>query len=194
MTFTVDEGRRLGNNLFHSFSDFSIPTGGAVIFNNATDATDLDAIINRVTGQNVLNINGLIRANGDADFFLLNPNGIVFNNDAVLDIGGSFLATTAEQLTFADGSVFSTDIAQPTLLTISVPRGLQFSPSSGSVKAVGEGFNLTQNADNGDGDFFENDKINRCLVRRLKICTDWQSDERRIQLDHTTVGQGQSPP
>ncbi|MEM7793623.1 MAG: filamentous hemagglutinin N-terminal domain-containing protein [Cyanobacteria bacterium P01_C01_bin.118] len=141
LTFTVDEGRRLGNNLFHSFNEFSIPTGGAVIFNNATD---LDTIFSRVTGQNVSNINGLIRANGDANLFLLNPNGIVFNNDAVLDIGGSFLATTAEQLTFADGSVFSTDIGQPTLLTISVPRGLQFSPSSGSIQAAGEGSNITQ--------------------------------------------------
>ncbi len=130
-TFNITEGTQAGGNLFHSFREFSIPTGGTAIFNNAAD---IQNIISRVTGGSVSNINGLIRANGAANVFLINPSGIVFGSNASLNVGGSFVASTASSLKFADNFEFSAIAPQTTLLTISVPIGLQFATNPGSIQ------------------------------------------------------------
>lgn len=97
-SYTITNGSRVGNNLFHSFSQFSIPTNGSASFDNATD---IQNIFSRVTGGNVSNINGSISANGNANLFLLNPAGIIFGANASLNIGGSFVGTTANSIKFA---------------------------------------------------------------------------------------------
>jgi filamentous hemagglutinin family protein len=139
---TITGGSRSGNNLFHSFSEFAIPTGGSALFDNALD---IQNIFSRVTGSTPSNLDGAIKANGTANLFLLNPNGVIFGPNATLNIGGSFLTTTATTIKFADGVEFNSSNPTP-LLTVSVPIGLQTGSNPGTITVQGLGHQLaTQN-------------------------------------------------
>ncbi|MGL5195896.1 MAG: filamentous hemagglutinin N-terminal domain-containing protein, partial [Chroococcales cyanobacterium] len=130
-TLIIEGGTVRGNNLFHSFDQFSVLTGETAFFNHNLT---LQNIFSRITGSNPSNIDGILQTNGPANLFLINSNGIIFGPNAQLQIGGSFLATTANGIEFADGSLFSTDIAAtPPLLTISIPTQLQFANNTGRI-------------------------------------------------------------
>ncbi|MEM8676689.1 MAG: filamentous hemagglutinin N-terminal domain-containing protein [Cyanobacteria bacterium P01_G01_bin.67] len=119
----IDGGALRDSNLFHSFEQFNIPDSQRVYFANPEGITN---IFSRVTGSNVSEIFGTLGVNGDANLFLLNPNGIIFGENASLDLGGSFVASTADAIQFGDRGFFSTtDPEQPTLLTVN-PSALFF--------------------------------------------------------------------
>jgi filamentous hemagglutinin family protein len=137
----INGGEREGNNLFHSFEEFSVPEGIEAVFENALD---IENIFTRITGEEASAINGILRTQGGANFFLVNSNGIVFGENAQLDVGGSFIATTANSVKFEDGTEFIADDAgEKPILTVSVPIGLQFEGSSGAITVNGMGNQIT---------------------------------------------------
>jgi filamentous hemagglutinin family protein len=139
-TIAIDGGSLAGSNLFHSFQDFSISADVTVellaprLQDRLTSDVSFAPLVNiflRVTGDRSSQIDGQLIAPGSANLFLLNPNGIQFGGDARLDIGGMFVASTADRLDFADGISWATGsvaLAEPPLLSLSVPIGLQFNP------------------------------------------------------------------
>jgi filamentous hemagglutinin family protein len=101
----ITGGTTVGDtNLFHSFSSFSIESGKVVNFDNAAT---INNILVRVTGGNPSQIQGTLRSQGKANLFLINPKGIVFGENARLNIRGSFIGTTASAIQFPDGGEFS---------------------------------------------------------------------------------------
>lgn len=145
-TIKIDGGTVRGTNLFHSFNEFSLNPDNlsnginTAYFNNASNITN---IFSRVTGSSISYINGLIKNNGNADLFLINPNGVIFGKNASLDIGGSFVTSTADSIQFADGNEFNAlnPKADP-LLTVSIPVGLQYGAQPGNITVRGTGNGL----------------------------------------------------
>ncbi|MBD2208617.1 S-layer family protein [Nostoc linckia FACHB-104] len=142
----INGGAQRGGNLFHSFTEFNINDRQRVYFGNPSGVQN---ILTRVTGGNASNILGTLGVNGIANLFLINPNGIVFGNNASLDIRGSFLATTANALQFGNQGIFSTTNPQaPPLLTVN-PSALLFNqinqnnPGKIQVQGNGQGLRLT---------------------------------------------------
>ena len=135
----ITGGERVGNNLFHSFEQFSIPEGIEAVFENGLD---IENIFTRVTGSEASIIDGLLKTAGGANFFLINPSGIVFGENARLDVGGSFVASTANEVKFADGNTFAIDGNPNVTLTISVPIGLGFYGQNGEITVNGNGHQI----------------------------------------------------
>src|SRR3954470_2185472 len=98
-------GTRRGDNLFHSFEQLGLATGQTATF---TGPDTIKNVISRVTGGEVSNIDGTLASTvGQADFYFLNPAGVMFGPNATLDVPGSFHVSTAYELRFADGTRFS---------------------------------------------------------------------------------------
>ena len=130
-TYRITQGVESRGNLFHSFQDFSLKAGQTAKFENSTTVQN---IITRITGKQISNIDGTISANGAANIFFLNPNGIIFGKNARLEIGGSFVATTANSIKFADNSQYGiTTEATPPTLSVTVPTGLQFGNQANAI-------------------------------------------------------------
>ncbi|MBD2309955.1 filamentous hemagglutinin N-terminal domain-containing protein [Chroococcidiopsis sp. FACHB-1243] len=116
-------GATRGANLFHSFQEFNVEDRRAAVF---TNPAGIENILTRVTGANPSNILGTLGVAGNANLFLLNPNGIIFGANARLDVGGSFVGSTASAIGFGEQGVFSaTNLNTPGVLTIN-PNALLF--------------------------------------------------------------------
>ncbi|MBE9069610.1 filamentous hemagglutinin N-terminal domain-containing protein [Leptolyngbya cf. ectocarpi LEGE 11479] len=112
----IEGGAARGSNLFHSFSEFNINNGQRVYFANPAE---IESILSRVTGNNPSEIFGTLGVDGPADLFFINPNGLVFGENAQLDIPGSFYGTTAEAVEIGNAVFSATTPAQSQLLAVS---------------------------------------------------------------------------
>lgn len=124
-TFAITNGTIAGANLFHSFSQFDLPTNAIAEFDQTAA---IDTVIARITNDRGTTIDGLLRTGGTTNLYLLSPGGLTFGENARLDLGGSFVGSTAPGLLFADGGVFSaTGSAAPaSVLNVTTPIGLQW--------------------------------------------------------------------
>lgn len=124
--YTIQEqfGTRVGDNLFHSFHIFNLSANESALF---TGSNDIHNVVSRVTGGEPSQLFGSLRSNvGNADFYFINPAGVVFGERAKVDVPGSFYLSTAKELVFADGAVFSSDLQQASTLTVAAPSSFGF--------------------------------------------------------------------
>jgi filamentous hemagglutinin family protein len=118
-------GKTLGNNLFHSFSDFNINTGQTVTFSGSDS---LQNVISRVTGNNPSVIDGTLKSDiKNADFYFINPHGITFNANAQVDVPAAFHVSTADKMDFGkNGGVFYADLNKDSQLSSEPPSAFGF--------------------------------------------------------------------
>ena len=137
VTDLIEGGAVRGGNLFHSFWEFNIDDGQRVYFANPAG---IESILSRITGGNPSAIFGTLGVDGAADLFLLNPNGIIFGENAALDIEGSFYASTAEAIPLGNGVYSATTPEQSSLLIVN-PSAListYLSDASGDIENRGQ--------------------------------------------------------
>ncbi len=129
----IEGGAARENSLLHSFEQFNVGENQTVNFANPENISN---IFGRVTGGDISQILGNLGVLGEANLWLLNPNGFIFGENASLNLSGSFVATTAESINFADGTRFSANVTNARgepLLTISQPTALEFGSQPGSI-------------------------------------------------------------
>ena len=89
-----------GTNLFHSFEKFGLNQEQIA---NFLSNPQIQNILGRVVGGNASFIDGLIQVTGgNSNLFLMNPSGLIFGNNAQLNVPASFTATTANGIQFGD--------------------------------------------------------------------------------------------
>lgn len=119
-----------GSNLFHNFADFNLSASQIATF---LSTPDLQNILSRISGGNPSYIDGLLQVSGgNANLFLLNPAGIVFGNNAQLNLAGDFTASTASGIGF--GEEFwsgNTDYAA----LVGTPTGFAFTGNGAIINA-----------------------------------------------------------
>jgi filamentous hemagglutinin family protein len=126
----IEGGATRGTNLFHSFTNFNVDAGRGVYFSNPAD---INNILTRVTGSSQSNIFGTLGVLGNANLFLINPNGISFGPNAQLDVKGSFVASTADRIIFDNYQFTTTNPTAPPLLTVNIPLDLDFRNNPGDI-------------------------------------------------------------
>jgi filamentous hemagglutinin family protein len=145
--FVISEGlgRRAGGNLFHSFSRFSIAAGESATF---TGEAAIRNVISRVTGGESSRIDGLLRSEiGSADFYLINPQGVLFGANAQIDVPASFHVATADALDFDDGSSFSASSPDTSSLSMGSPQSFGFLDSNSASLQIQGGELYLENGD-----------------------------------------------
>ncbi|MEO1387419.1 MAG: CHAT domain-containing protein [Cyanobacteria bacterium J06634_6] len=108
--YDIAGGTQAGGNLFHEFDEFSLAESQTA---NFTSDSGVFNIVGQVSSAAPSYIDGTVQVSGsDANLYLVNPSGVLFGPNAQLSLGGSFTATTADQVEF-NGEVLNV-LEQPT--------------------------------------------------------------------------------
>ncbi|MFZ2724835.1 MAG: filamentous hemagglutinin N-terminal domain-containing protein [Methylococcaceae bacterium] len=88
-TISPEMGTTINHNLFHSFQTFNIKSGETAVF---TGDNSLNNVFARVTGGSVSTINGALNSTiNHANFYFINPAGIVFGKGASVNVPMLFI-------------------------------------------------------------------------------------------------------
>ncbi|HRX71013.1 MAG: filamentous hemagglutinin N-terminal domain-containing protein [Gammaproteobacteria bacterium] len=133
---TADRGQQVGGNLFHSFQTFSLQQGESATFSGPASVNN---IIGRVTGGQVSHIDGVVRSTiPGANLYLLNPAGILFGENARLEVFGAFHASTAGYLRLGDNGRFDAVHPDHSVLTVAPVEAFGFlDPTPGPITVQG---------------------------------------------------------
>ncbi|MFD1612672.1 beta strand repeat-containing protein [Sphingomonas tabacisoli] len=135
---TIDGGRLAGSNLFHSFSRFDVGAGDTARWESA-NADSILNVINRVTGGTTSHIDGTIDSTAlpRANFWFINPAGVVFGDGAQVNVPGAAHFSTAQEIVQADGTRFSTVTPDGSTLSVAAPEAFGFLGGQGDIQASG---------------------------------------------------------
>ena len=132
---TSDLGKIAGGNLFHSLKTLNLKQGESATFSGPSSIRN---VLTRVTGG-TSSIDGTLSCTiPGANFYLMNPAGVVFGPDATLDVSGSFVVTTADQIKLADGAVFGMPGTADAALTTAAPAAFGFLKDNPAAIAVNQ--------------------------------------------------------
>ena len=171
---TADLGVISGNNLFHSFDTFNLSSSETATFRGPVGGGTVNNVVSRVTGGGVSTIDGaIVNSVPGADFWFINPNGVVFGQNASIDTQGSFYVSTGDYIRFNGGEQFNATIgnevfssaspeafgfvtSNPASITVvgsalgtqslSIPEGERFALVGGDIDLAGEELSGTTNA------------------------------------------------
>lgn len=131
-----DLGSVRGANLFHSFRTFDIRAGQRATF---TGPDQIQNVIGRVTGGKPSRIDGSLSSKvGKAAVFLVNPSGVVMGPNATVDVPGAFHLSTADEIRFGDGGVYSATAPAGSSLSMATPESFGFlAPQPASLRIEG---------------------------------------------------------
>ena len=124
--YGIQGGTLKGSNLYHSFAQFNVGAGDLAQFQttNLLPNTSVGNILSRVTGGPSSIFGGIDSATfyPNANFFFMNPAGILFGPNATVSIGGMAHFTTADYLRLDDiggtnAGIFHADPARTSVLT-----------------------------------------------------------------------------
>ena len=133
-------GKTVGGNLFHSFTEFNVQTGGSATF---TGPDAINNILGRVTGGSVSEIDGLIKSDiAGANLYLLNPNGFLFGENARVDVDGAFTVSSRDRINLGDDGVFLATNPDQSVFTASPPQAFGFLDGNPAGKITFNGTRL----------------------------------------------------
>lgn len=136
-------GETRGTNLFHSFQQFDVPEAATARFSGSAELANIFA---RVTGDTASQIDGALESTAPlADLWLINPNGVFFGPTAVVNVPAGLHVTTADEIQFADGTVFSAAELGVSTISAAEPEAFGFlQPNPADI--VINGATITSNA------------------------------------------------
>lgn len=143
MVIEPSRGQTRGSNLFHSFSVFNVLGGDAAVF---VGPDGIRNVISRVTGG-TSEITGLKASIIDgplvvtipgANFYFINPNGIIIGANGFFDVSGSVYLSTADAIKLGENGVYFADPAGNSILTAADPVAFGFlSPAPAPITVDG---------------------------------------------------------
>lgn len=135
------DGERSGQNLFHSFSRMDLSSNETAVYQGDAGIRNL---VTTITGGRS-SIDGKIESEiAGANLFLINPDGVVFGENATVDLSGALVVSTADRLIFSNGDEMETGgAAPPSILSVADPVGFGFLDSPASIEVVGSRIRLT---------------------------------------------------